>query len=72
MGALRKAAPKAGSYLSESDFFERDWQRSFWGANYPRLARAKKTFEPEGLFVVHHGVGSNEWSPDGFTRLSGR
>lgn len=25
---------------------------------------------PEGLFVVHHGVGSGRWSPDGFTRLA--
>jgi hypothetical protein len=24
-----------------------------------------------GLFVVHHGVGSEEWSADGFTRLVG-
>ena len=24
-----------------------------------------------GLFFVHHGVGSEEWSADGFTRLTG-
>jgi hypothetical protein len=23
-----------------------------------------------GLFIVHHGVGSKEWSGDGFTRLA--
>jgi hypothetical protein len=25
---------------------------------------------PEGLFFVHHGVGSQDWSADGFTRNS--
>jgi hypothetical protein len=24
----------------------------------------------DGLFVVHHGVGSERWSADGFTRLA--
>ena len=68
MGALRKAAPKAGSYVSESDYFIKDWQRAFWGANYERLARAKRQYDPHGLFFVRHGVGSEAWSDDGFTR----
>ena len=68
MNELLKVAPGAGSYLSESDFFERDWQRSYWGSNYSRLARVKKRYDPKGLFFVHHGVGSEEWSADGFTR----
>lgn len=58
-----------GSYVSESDFFDPQWRRSFWGANYARLAAVKKKYDPDGLFVVHHGVGSEEWSADGFTRL---
>jgi len=68
MAELLKAAPNAGSYVSESDFFEKDWQRSYWGSNYPRLAAIKKKYDPEGLFFVHHGVGSEEWSSDGFER----
>jgi hypothetical protein len=28
----------------------------------------KDAYDREGLFVVHHGVGSERWSPDGFTR----
>ena len=68
MDALLKAAPGAGSYVSESDYFERDWQASFWGTNYPRLAAVKRKYDPEGLFFVHHGVGSEGWSEDGFTR----
>ncbi|MQA38971.1 FAD-dependent oxidoreductase [Rugamonas aquatica] len=68
MGELRKAAPKAGSYVSESDYFIKDWQRAFWGTNYERLARAKRQYDPHGLFFVRHGVGSEAWSEDGFTR----
>jgi FAD/FMN-containing dehydrogenase len=67
---LRKLVPDAGSYLSETNFFEPDWQRSFWGANYPRLLAVKTRYDPDGLFVVHHGVGSERWSADGFTRLA--
>ncbi|WP_130619697.1 FAD-binding oxidoreductase [Dyella amyloliquefaciens] len=68
MDALLKVAPGAGSYVSESNYFERDWQTSFWGSHYNRLAAAKRRYDPEGLFFVHHGVGSEAWSDDGFTR----
>lgn len=65
---LRKIAPNAGSYVSESDFFNAEWQRTYWGANYPKLRSIKRKYDPDGLFFVHHGVGSEEWSADGFTR----
>ena len=26
-------------------------------------------YDPDGLFFGHHGVGSEDWSEDGFTRL---
>jgi len=70
MDELKKIAPNAGSYVSESNFFEQNWQQSFWGSNYPRLLKIKKKYDPEGLFFVRHGVGSEEWSDDGFTRLT--
>jgi FAD/FMN-containing dehydrogenase len=72
MDELRKVAADAGSYVSESDFFERSWQDSFWGANYPRLAAVKRRYDPDGLFFVRHGVGSAEWSDDGFAKLTDR
>ena len=65
---LRIVAPNAGSYVSESNFFNSSWQQSFWGTNYPRLRAAKDKFDPDGLFIVHHGVGSEDWSADGFAR----
>jgi hypothetical protein len=69
MSELRALAPKGGAYVSESNFFEEDWQHSYWGSNYPRLALIKKKYDPSGLFVVHNGIGSEEWSSDGFTKL---
>lgn len=69
MDALLKIAPGAGSYVSESDYFQRDWQAAFWGSNHPKLAKVKRKYDPAGLFFVHHGVGSEAWSADGFTRV---
>jgi FAD/FMN-containing dehydrogenase len=66
---LRKIAPNAGSYVSESNFFNRNWQRDYWGKNYSRLRAIKTKYDPDGLFFVHHGVGSEDWSADGFTPL---
>ena len=68
MGELRKLAPGAGSYVSESDFFQAGWQDAFWGPNYPRLLAAKRSYDLAGLFFVRHGVGSEGWSDDGFTK----
>ncbi len=65
---LSKVAPHAGSYVSESDYFQPSWQRAFWGSNHARLAAVKAHYDPHGLFYVHHGVGSEAWSDDGFTR----
>jgi FAD binding domain/Berberine and berberine like len=53
------------SYVSESDFFIEDWQEAYWGSNYQRLAEVKRSYDPAGLFIVHHGVGSERWPGDG-------
>ena len=68
MNEVRKLLLNAGSYVSESNFFDEAWRESFWGSNYPRLLVVKDKYDPDGLFFVHHGVGSERWSPDGFTR----
>ncbi len=70
MDALRRHVPVTGTYVSESDFFESRWQEAFWGTNYARLLATKDRYDPDGLFIVHHGVGSERWSADGFTRLA--
>jgi FAD/FMN-containing dehydrogenase len=58
MDIVRAAAPDAGSYVNETDYHQANWQRSFWGDNYPRLLEIKHTYDPGNLFRVHHGVGS--------------
>ncbi|ALK98681.1 FAD-linked oxidase [Massilia sp. WF1] len=68
MDLLRKAAPDAGAYVSESDFFQQRWQDAYWGPNYPKLLKIKQRYDPDGLFTVRHGVGSEDWSVDGFAR----
>jgi len=72
MATLRRVAPDSGSYVNETSFFQTDWQRAFWGPNYAKLRQIKQAYDPAGLFFVHHGVGSEEWSVDGFTRAGGR
>jgi len=69
MSQLRALVPHPGSYVSESNYFEKRWQESYWGSNYPRLAEIKRKYDPDGLFFVHNGVGSEQWSADGFTKL---
>lgn len=72
MSELRRVIPNAGSYVSESNYFEVDWQRSFWGANYSRLLSVKRRYDPGELFFVRHGVGTEAWSDDGFSRIRRR
>jgi len=67
--ALRSVVPNAGSYTNETNYFEKSFQASFWGPNYPRLAEVKRKYDPEGLFFAHNGVGSERWSRDGFERV---
>jgi len=56
MAPIRRLVPGAGTYMSESDYFQSDWKQAYWGEHYPRLAAAKRRYDPTGLFQVHHGV----------------
>lgn len=70
MTDVRKILPGIASYVAESDFFEEAWSDAFWGSNHARLSGIKDKYDPGDLFIVHHGVGSERWSADGFTRLA--
>ncbi len=58
MEILRAATPGGGTYASEADYHEPAWQQSFYGAHYDRLLQVKRKYDPDNLFRVHHGVGS--------------
>jgi FAD/FMN-containing dehydrogenase len=70
MNEIRKLLPNVASYVWETDFFQSNWQEAFWGENYKRLRAVKDKYDPTGLFFLHHGVGSEDWSADGFTRVN--
>jgi FAD/FMN-containing dehydrogenase len=65
---LATLAPARGSYVSESNYFNRGWQQAFWGSNYAKLRAVKDRYDPDGLLYVHHGVGSEDWAEGGFAK----
>jgi FAD/FMN-containing dehydrogenase len=50
MREIEKVAPNAGAYAAESNYFQLDWKRAYWGPHYPRLARTKRRYDPEWIF----------------------
>lgn len=67
--ALRPLVTEPAAYAYECNYFEADWQRAHWGAHYERLVDVKRAIDPSDLFIVHHGIGSERWSADGFSRI---
>lgn len=57
----RAVSPGGGTYLSEADINEIDFQESFYGEHYPRLLELKKKYDPTGLFYAPTAVGSEDW-----------
>lgn len=68
MVPLKAVAPAAGSYVSESNYFNPDPAKAYWGANAVRLRQAKAKYDPHELFFVHNGIGSEKWAADRFVR----
>ncbi|KAL5366646.1 hypothetical protein BJX96DRAFT_182881 [Aspergillus floccosus] len=60
---------RMGAYMNEADANEPGFQESFWGHNYEILYAVKQHRDPEGLFVVRKGVGSEDWDDDGLCRI---
>jgi len=61
MPALEAFSPGGGAYMNEADFRQPDFQRVFFGSNYPRLLEIKKKYDPEGFFYAVKAVGSEAW-----------
>jgi hypothetical protein len=58
--ALEKLAPLSGAYLGEADPWTVDWQRAWWGDNYPELLRLKHKYDRKGLLSCWRCVGWEE------------
>ncbi|RMY10722.1 hypothetical protein D0868_03540 [Hortaea werneckii] len=58
MQRWRDASPGAGSYLSESDRLEPNFQWAFYGSYYPKLLDLKRKFDPKNVFWAATAVGS--------------
>ncbi|PWN34598.1 FAD-binding domain-containing protein [Meira miltonrushii] len=46
-----------GTYFSESDVLEPNWQEAFFGGNYEKLVQIKQKYDPNNVFVVWKGIG---------------
>ncbi|KAJ6556385.1 FAD-binding domain-containing protein [Mycena capillaripes] len=49
------------AYSNEADVLEPHFQTTFFGPNYAKLIRIKAKYDPDDLFIVPAGVGSERW-----------
>ncbi len=61
MDELRALTPGSGAYINEAEVTEPNWQQSFFGSQYERLLKVKKSVDPWGLFWAPTTVGSENW-----------
>jgi len=69
MPKLEALTPNGGAYLNEGDFQQPDWQRAFYGINYPALSAIKRKYDPDDLFYGLTAVGSERWTQHSDGRL---
>lgn len=48
--------------MNEADFRQPNFQETFFGENYDSLLAVKQEWDPESLFYVLAGVGSETWT----------
>ncbi|KAL2020618.1 hypothetical protein VTK56DRAFT_8108 [Thermocarpiscus australiensis] len=74
MGRLRPFGP--GGYLNEGDVMEPDFADAFYGTNYDRLLKIKRSVDPHDVFWAPTAVGSERWKvagqPDYLTLQTGK
>ncbi|KAF4998728.1 hypothetical protein FGRMN_3054 [Fusarium graminum] len=59
---IEAATPGAGAYINEADFKQKDWKETFYGANYDKLLKIKKKYDPKNLFYATVVAGSDAWT----------
>ncbi|KAF8527010.1 FAD-binding domain-containing protein [Hysterangium stoloniferum] len=63
------AGPDSGAYSNEADVREPNFQTTFFGPNYGRLSHIKKAYDPDAMFIVPAGVGSENFDVDTLCRV---
>ncbi|CAG8959569.1 hypothetical protein HYFRA_00001470 [Hymenoscyphus fraxineus] len=63
--ALRDLIPDMGAYINEANPYEPDYQTTYWGDNYARLARIKKEVDPDDVLWCSPCVGNEGWAEYG-------
>lgn len=67
---LRGVTPGGGTYMNEATYDNAKWKSDYFGANYGRLHSIKNKYDPNHLFWVEAGVGSDKnWAPAADGRL---
>ncbi|EAU82222.2 FAD binding domain-containing protein [Coprinopsis cinerea okayama7 len=54
----------SAAYFNEAMLHKEDFKKSFFGSHYDRLKKIKAKVDPESLFLVPLGVGSEDWDKD--------
>lgn len=62
MPKIEAVTPGSGSYMNEADFRQERWQDVFFGQNFKKLDDVKRKYDPENVFYILKGVGSDRWS----------
>jgi FAD/FMN-containing dehydrogenase len=69
MPKIEAITPGSGSYMNEADFRQPRWEETFFGKNFAKLGDIKRKYDPENMFYILKGVGSQEWSVDAGGRM---
>jgi len=58
---LEPVSPDSGTYLNEATLYKKDFKKLFFGSHYNPLENIKAKYDPNDLFLVAEGVGSEKW-----------
>ncbi|CAG7952169.1 unnamed protein product [Penicillium olsonii] len=61
MAKLTAVAPNSGAYMNEGDFRQPNFQKYFYGTNYPALQKIKAKYDSQDIFYGRTNVGSEAW-----------
>ncbi|KAJ7784953.1 FAD-binding domain-containing protein, partial [Mycena maculata] len=65
----KMSGPDAGAYSNEADVLEPHFETTFFGPNYAKLSAIKAKYDPDDLFIVGAGVGSERWDESGICKI---